>query len=188
MRMFNRNSLFRVLIEVNHPSQLESAKQRAIAVITERHDEEDVTCMTQDSVSGALTAILAVLTLALAGIAGISLSVAGIGIMNVMIVSVSERTPEVGLLRALGARRGQILRIFLTEAAMLSLLGGAVGLGTAWLATRVLELVYPKFPATPPVWAVFAALAVSLAVGLVFGVMPAMRATRLDPVEALARR
>ncbi|MEW6072792.1 MAG: ABC transporter permease [Planctomycetota bacterium] len=188
MRMFNRRSLFRVLVEVNSPAQIDLAKERTLAILAARHGEEDVTCVTQDSVAGALAAILAVLTLALAGIAGISLSVAGIGIMNVMLVSVSERTPEVGLLRAVGAQRGDVRLVFLAEAGMLAVVGGAVGLILAWVATRVLELLYPAFPATPPAWAVVAALLVSLVVGLVFGVLPAMRATRLDPVAALSRQ
>ena len=186
MRMFNRSSLFRLLVSVRAPSEIEDAKRRTLAVLTERHGEEDVTLITQDSVSGAFFAILTVLTLALSGIAAISLSVAGIGIMNVMLVSVSERTAEVGLLRALGARRPQVLAVFLCEAVLLSGMGGAVGLLLSWVATRVLVAWYPAFPAGAPAWAVVAAIGVSVLVGTVFGVHPAMQATRLDPVEALA--
>ncbi len=126
--------------------------------------------------------------MALGGIAAISLAVAGVGIMNVMLVSVSERTREVGLLKALGAGRRQILALFLTEAVLISSAGGLLGLALGWGAVRVLVAVYPALPATPPVWAVVAALVLSVVVGAAFGVLPARRATRLDPVAALGGR
>jgi len=188
MRMYDESSLFRILIQVSERADMEKTKERVKALLIERHGEEDFTCITQDSVSGTLSSILGVLTLALAAIAGVSLSVAGIGIMNVMLVSVSERTAEVGLLRAIGARRGAVRLVFLCEAALISVAGGALGLALAWLAARGLMIAFPSFQVTPPAWAVVAALVVSLAVGLVFGVMPASRATRLDPVEALGRK
>ena len=126
MQYFDRSSLFRVLIQVGVYTEIELAEQRVLVVIRERFGEEDVTCLTQDAVAGALSGILAVLTLAVAGIAAVSLTVAGIGIMNVMLVSGSERTSEVGLLRAMGARRGQILKLFLVEAVLLSSVGGLI--------------------------------------------------------------
>jgi putative ABC transport system permease protein len=188
MKMLNRRSLFRVLLQVRTHADLDRAKERAVRLITERHGEEDVTAITQDAVLGALTSILGALTLALAGIASVSLAVAGVGIMNVMLVSVSERTREVGLLKALGAGRRQILLAFLAEAVLISSAGGLVGLAVGWLAVRGLVFLYPALPATPPAWAVAAALSLSVAVGAVFGVLPARRATRLDPVAALAGR
>jgi putative ABC transport system permease protein len=114
--------------------------------------------------------------------------VAGIGIMNVMLVSVSERTREVGLLKALGAGRGQILAAFLAEAMLLSTSGGLLGLGVGWAVVQALVALYPALPAAPPLWAVAAAFALSVGVGAVFGVLPARRATRLDPVAALGGR
>ncbi|MDP6539149.1 MAG: ABC transporter permease [Planctomycetota bacterium] len=185
MQFFDRRSLFRVLIQVGVHTEIELAEERVLDVLAERHGEEDVTCLTQDAVAGALGGILAVLTLAVAGIAGVSLTVAGIGIMNVMLVSVSERTSEVGLLRAVGARRGQILALFLVEAVLLSSAGGLIGLAVSWLATRLVMLWYPTFPAEPPAWAVGASLLLSLIVGALFGVLPARGASRLDPVIAL---
>ncbi len=188
MRMFDRRSLFRIMIQVRQGANLEAVKARVIRLLAERHDEDDVTVLTQDAVVSTFSQILTALTLVLGAIAAISLSVAGIGIMNVMLVSVSERTREVGLLRALGVRRLQVLAVFLTESALLSAAGGLLGLAAGWGAVRVLVRIFPALPASPPVWAVAAALALSLGVGVLFGWLPARRAARLDPVEALAGR
>jgi putative ABC transport system permease protein len=188
MKLLNRRSIFRLLLQVRTHADLDRAKERAVRLIAERHGEEDVTAITQDAVLGALTSILGALTLALAGIASVSLAVAGVGIMNVMLVSVSERTREIGLLKALGAGRRQILLAFLAEAMLLSSAGGVLGLLVGWLAVKLLVAVYPALPATPPPWAVAAAFSLSVAVGGVFGVLPARRATRLDPVAALSGR
>ena len=188
MKMLNRRSLFRVLLQVRSPAELERAKTKVTRLLTERHGEEDVTCITQDAILTALNSILGALTMALGGIAAVSLAVAGVGIMNVMLVSVSERTREVGLLKALGAGRGQVLALFLTEAVLISTAGGLLGLAFGWGAVQALVAMFPALPATPPPWAVVAALVLSTAVGAVFGVLPARRATRLDPVAALAGR
>jgi putative ABC transport system permease protein len=189
MRLFNQRSLFRILIEVGVHAEIDAARAQVMGILKERHDnEEDVTVLTQDSVLSAFNRILGALTLALAGIAAISLSVAGIGIMNVMLVSVSERTPEVGLLKALGAPPRQILKVFLVEAVLLSAAGGVFGLLIGYAGSAVLGQAFPALPAHPPAWAVFAALAVSLLSGALFGVLPARRAARLDPVVALAGR
>jgi putative ABC transport system permease protein len=186
MRIFNRNSLFRVVLGVGAHHDVDAACARAVAILTERHGEEDVTCITQESVVSSLSSILTVLTLALGGIAAISLSVAGIGIMNLMLVSVSERTREVGLLKAIGADTGQILAVFLAEAILIASMGGLLGLTIGWASIRVLVLLYPAFPASTPLWAIAAALVTSVCMGAVFGVLPARRAARLDPVAALA--
>jgi len=188
MRMFDRRSLFRIMVQVRQGANLERVKARVVRLLSERHDEEDVTVLTQDAIVSTFSQILTALTLALGAIAAISLSVAGIGIMNVMLVSVSERTREVGLLRALGVRRGQVLAVFLTESALLSATGGLFGLVAGWGAVRILVRIFPALPASPPVWAVVAALTLSLGVGVLFGWLPARRAARLDPVAALAGR
>jgi putative ABC transport system permease protein len=187
MQLFDRSSLFRILIEAEPGASLESIKERARQVLVERHGEEDVTLLTEDAVKQSLSAILTALTMALGAIAAISLAVAGIGIMNVMLVAVAERTSEIGLLRAMGASRGQIRACFLAEAALLSSSGGLLGLTAGWLGTRLLVQIWPALPATPPAWAVWAALVLSLAVGTLFGWLPARRATKLDPIAALAR-
>jgi putative ABC transport system permease protein len=189
IRLFDRSSLFRILCEVHAQVDMEKAKRGVQRVIAERHDdEEDVTLLTQDSVLSSFSSILTALTAALAGIAAISLCVAGLGIMNVMLVSVAERTSEVGLLKALGATSGQVLGVFLAEAVLLSTAGGVVGLGGAMSVVAALRWAYPSFPIAPPWWAVVAALVVSVGAGALFGVLPARRATRMDPVDALGKR
>ena len=188
MRIFDRASLFRVLVEVRARDETDAVRREILALLERRHRAEDVTVITQGAMVAAFSSILDALTLALVGIASVSLAVAGVGIMNVMLVSVTERRAEIGLLKALGARDRQVLAAFLAEAAILSGAGGAVGVGVGAAAVRVFVEVVPSFPASPPAWAVAAAMAVAVLVGVVFGVWPARRATRLDPVTALVRR
>ena len=186
MRMFDRSGLSEIDADVTSHDQIEPVRTAVLAVLKERHEGvEDVTVVTQGSIVGSFTRILGILTAALAGIAAVSLSVAGIGIMNVMLVSVSERTAEVGLLKALGVTRAQVVAAFLVEASILSTAGGIVGVGFGYAGARAVRTLYPAFPMGPPDGAVAAAVLVSVSVGLVFGVLPAWRASRLDPVEAL---
>jgi len=189
MKMFNQSGLFRLLLEIRSHDEIPAAEESVRRVLMERHDgEDDVTMLTQDSVLATFGRILALLTAALVGIAAISLTVAGIGIMNVMLVSVSERRREIGLLKAVGVTARQVVAVFLVEAALLSTSGGVLGLAVAFAGTGLLRGLYPAFPAQPPPWAVGAALIVSISVGLAFGAAPARRASRLDPIVALARR
>ncbi len=184
--LFNQASLFRVLVQARHREAIPRARRAVLDIIRERHDgEDDITVITQDAMLATFDRIFTTLTLAVAGIAAISLAVAGILIMNVMLIAVSQRTGEIGLLKALGAPGGQILRLFLAESAMLSLVGATAGLllsaGGLLLAGRL----FPNFPMAAPVWAPLAAAGVALAAGLIFGVVPARRAARMDPVAAL---
>ena len=188
MRMFNQRGLFRIVADVGTHEQIPAARDAMVRVITERHGEEDITILTEDAVLDTLDAILGVLTAALGGIAAISLIVAGVAIMNVMLVSVSERTGEIGLLKALGARPGQIIAAFLSEAALLSSVGGVIGLLLGAVVCFALRHIWPSFPISTPLWAVAAAIAVSASVGLAFGALPARRAAALDPVAALQKR
>lgn len=185
MQMFDRTSLFRIPVEVRAVVDIAAAEANVTRILVERHGEEDFTLVTPDSILGSLSGILDVLTLALIGIAAVSLSVAGIGIMNVMLVSVSERTSEVGLLKALGARPRQITALFIVEAAILSTLGGLVGLAGGYAAVAAAARAFPAFPVAAPTWAAAAAFATSLLLGVVFGVLPARKAMELDPVTAL---
>jgi putative ABC transport system permease protein len=188
MRIFNQSSLFRILVEAAAHADIDDVRRDVLKTLMARHEgEEDVTILTQDSMLASFNRILGALTLSLAGIAAISLSVAGIGIMNVMLVSVSERTAEIGLLKAVGAAPRAIQRVFLVEAVLLSLAGGALGLAAGYLGAEILGHAFPALPARPPGWAVTAAIVVSFGAGVAFGVMPARRAARMDPVMALAR-
>ena len=187
--MFNSNTLFRILVEANGRDAIEPAKAQVAEIIRVRHEgEEDVTVITQDAVLATFDKLLGALTLAVAGIAAISLAVAGILVMNVMLVSVAQRTSEIGLLKALGATGATIRITFLTEAAMLSLAGAILGYLLGQAGALVLRQLYPAFPAYPPDWAVLAGLGTALATGILFGVLPARRAARLDPVQSLAKR
>jgi putative ABC transport system permease protein len=187
--LFDTHSLFRVLVEAKSKPDMYKAADEIRDIIKARHEgEDDVTLITQDSVVSTFDKILTALTLTVAGIAGISLAVAGVLVMNVMLVSVTQRTSEIGLLKALGATKRQLLWLFLTEAAMLSLAGAVLGVILGYLTLGVLQAFYPDFPMQLPAWALLAALAVSLFTGLLFGILPARKAAKLDPVAALAKR
>ncbi len=188
LTMYNKTSLFRILAQARDHDQMQSTRAKVIATLRQRHqDEEDVTVVTQDAMLTTFNGIFGALTAALAGIAGISLLVAGILIMNVMLVAVSQRTAEVGLLKALGAKPRQITLIFLTEAVLLAALGAMIGLAIGSGATAVMRKVLP-IEAVAPTWATIAAVVIALASGLIFGILPARKAARLDPVLALSRK
>ncbi|WIM05053.1 MAG: ABC transporter permease [Candidatus Nitricoxidivorans perseverans] len=187
--MFNTNTLFRILVEARSREAIGHAREQALETVKARHDgEEDVTAITQDAVLATFDRILGVLTYGVAGIAAISLAVAGILVMNVMLVAVTQRTGEIGLLKALGASGAAIRNAFLAEAALLSLAGAALGFLLGEGGALILRTFLPALPAYPPTWAVGAALATAMTTGLLFGVMPARRAARLDPVQALSKR
>src|SRR5690606_18681936 len=187
--LFNTESLFRLLIQTRSREALPRAQQAVVAAIRERHQgEEDVTVITQDALLSTFDRIFTALTLTLAGIASISLVVAGVLIMNVMLVSVSQRTAEVGLLKAIGATRRQITALFLTEAVLLSIAGALAGLAVGFAANWAVRGLYPALPLHAPFWAIGLALATALVSGVLFGWTPARGAAQLDPVAALAGR
>jgi putative ABC transport system permease protein len=187
--MFNTNTLFRILVEAKSRAAIEQARTQTREIIKARHDgEEDVTVITQDAVLATFDRILGTLTYGVAGIAAISLAVAGILVMNVMLVAVTQRTGEIGLLKALGAPGATIRNAFLAEAALLSATGACMGYALGQAGAFALRAALPALPAYPPDWAVAAALATALLTGLLFGVMPARQAARLDPVQALSKR
>jgi putative ABC transport system permease protein len=187
--LFNSAGLFRVLIQARSRDVMPAARRFVLDTFRERHHgEEDVTVITQDAVLKTFDGILGALTMALAGIAAVSLLVAGVLIMNVMLVAVSQRTQEIGLLKALGARRSQVLALFLTEAVYLAMLGAFAGLLLGFAGVWLLGSLYPDFTFRPPLWAVAGAVLTSMACGMLFGILPARHAARLDPVAALARR
>ena len=187
--LFNTSSLFRIMIQATGRDSVLLAKKAILKTIRDRHEgEDDVTVITQDALLKTFDRIFTALTLTVGGIAAISLAVAGILIMNVMMISVSQRKTEIGLLKAIGSPRDQILRLFLSESAILSLIGSLLGVALALFGTWVSLRLYPNFPVTIPWWALSAAIGVGLITGLVFGVLPARKAAALEPVEALSRR
>ena len=187
--LFNTSALFRIIVQANGRDVIPKAEKAILSIVRERHEgEDDITVITQDALLSTFDRIFKALTLSVAGIASISLAVAGILIMNVVLIAVSQRTAEIGLLKAVGSSGGQILSLFLAESAVLSLAGAGFGLVIAFFATWALARVFPSFPITVPIWALGAATGVSVLTGLVFGVLPARRAAHLDPVQSLARR
>lgn len=187
--LFDSPALFRILVQAPSRSALPAAKEAIRAVIRERHEgEDDVTIVTQDALLSTFDRILNALTLGVAGIAAISLVVAGVLIMNVMLVAVSQRTAEVGLFKALGASERQILGLFLTEALLLAGAGTVAGLMIAYTGVHLFNSQVDAFALVVPLWAPVAAVTVSVLTGLIFGLLPALRAARLDPVVALSGR
>ena len=186
--LLDTEGLFRILIEARDIDAIDRLRQYITTTIAKRHyGEEDVTIITQDAVLATFDKILAVLTLTVAGIAAISLVVAGILIMNVMLMAVAQRTAEIGLCKALGAGRLQIMALVVTEALLLSSIGGLLGIGFGFAGAWLTVQFYPALQTTPPLWAIGAALGTALATGFVFSLLPAQRAARLDPIQALAR-
>ena len=185
--LFNRPSLFRIGIEARNTWEMEQIKKDIIRIIKRRHQgKEDITVIRQDSVMKSFDNIFNVLTMALGSIASISLFVAGILIMNVMLVAVSQRQAEIGLLKAIGAKNNQINHLFITEAIILSGSGALLGLVLGHTVTQILKVAFPTFHFLPPLWASFVSLLVALISGVVFGLLPARRAAKLDPVIALS--
>jgi len=188
-QIFNTSAVFRILVEAEKLDSVQAARRDIIEIVKARHaGEEDITVVTQDALVATFDTIFNMITAGLAAIAAISLVVAGVLIMNVMLVAVSQRTGEIGLLKAIGARNRQIVALFLTEAACLSLLGAMVGVGVGAAGVALMRAVYPVLDFAAPVWASGSAVGVAIASGLVFGILPARRAATLDPVNALMRR
>jgi len=184
--LFNTQGLFRILIQARDQGTVQKARQDIIDSIRKRHDdEEDITVITQDALLSTFNRILRALTYTVSGIAAISLTVAGILIMNVMLISVSQRTAEIGLLKALGSPQREILGLFLAEAGILSASGAILGSLAGLLGVMALRGLFPDFPLAIPLWALAGAFTLALVIGVLFGVIPARRAARLDPVQAL---
>ena len=187
-RLFNVSGLFRVLVSLRDGVSVDDAKPRIEAAMREFHQGElDVTVVSPDSMLATFNQILVVMTLAVAGIGAISLLVAGILIMNVMLISVSQRTREIGLLKALGASSRDILRVFLTEAMLLTGTGAVLGIAFGLAVIKIACTLVPTIPFDAPLWAVTAAGVTALLTGLAFSWLPARRASGLQPVEALQK-
>ncbi len=186
MQLFNTSGLFRLFVQLQHPSQVDQVTARVEQLIQQRHGGElDITVITQDAVLGVFNDILKMLTLAVGAIAAISLIVAGILIMNIMLISVSQRTSEIGLLKALGASAAEIRLIFLSEALLLSALGALLGITIGFSLLWIGHSIWPEFPVAVPLWALLGALLLALFVAGLFAWLPASKAARLPPVLAL---
>jgi len=188
------NSVDMISVQVESSDKLESAQEEITTILRDTHniregEDDGFRVLNVASVAAQVTQVLGILQLVLAGIAGISLLVGGIGIMNIMLVSVTERIREIGLRKAVGAKRRDILTQFLIEAATLGLCGGAVGVGLGWVIVKIMSILATNagfpFAARLPGDAIALAAGVSIFVGLVSGLYPAIRAARLDPIESL---
>jgi putative ABC transport system permease protein len=185
-RLFNKDALVEIDLIFSEGVAAETVRAEVTRAMRERHGgDEDFTVITQKEMLGVLDRVLGIVSVAVGAIGGISLVVGAVGVLTIMWIAVNERTAEIGLAKALGASPRQILLLFLFEAAVLSLAGGALGVATGMGIAWLLPLAVPGLPVHTRVSFVLAALAVSLGVGLLSGVLPARRAAALDPVEAL---
>ncbi|MBV1932765.1 MAG: ABC transporter permease [Porticoccaceae bacterium] len=184
--LFNTEGLFRIFIELRGLQELDKSRQRITDLLKNRHDgEEDVTIITQDSLLSAFANILDTMTLTVAGIAAISMLVAGILIMNVSLIAVSQRTSEIGLLKALGLPARTVRLIFLTEAMMMAAGGALVGLVISQVLLFMARQTYPSVPFATPSWAMLGSITVAMFTALIFSAIPARRAANMVPVDAL---
>lgn len=181
-RQYGINSVARIDIAAKNTESLPLVTSQIKKTLLRRITLDDFSIQTADSIISTVSNITGVLSVALGGIAGISLLVGGIGVANIMLVSVTERTREIGLRKALGAKRTDILSQFLLEAIMLSLVGGVLGIALGLGASIVLSLFFVSV-VTP--WSIILAFGFSVLVGVIFGMAPAIRASRLSPIEAL---
>lgn len=185
MSLFNQGSLMEIDLLYQAGMQSKTIAEKTKKLLVGRHGSEDFTITTQEEMLDVLGSVLGIVTLAVGGLGAISLLVGGVGILTIMTIAVNERTPEIGLLRAIGAGRNQVLFLFIAEAVVLAAIGGlaglAVGAGGAWL----LGLLVPALPThTPWQYALYAEILAAV-IGLLAGVLPARHAAGLDPVEAL---
>ena len=189
MQRFPNEDRF-VIVAQARPGRKDDAEEEIRQLLrrvrhTPRGAEDDFGLTTADQIVKQLDRILDVVVLVSIALSSLGLLVGGIGVMNIMLVSVTERTKEIGVRKALGARRQDIVTQFLMEAVTLTALGGALGVGVAILLTLLLGVLVPALPSQVPGWAVGMGFGVSVTIGLFFGTWPAVKAAGLDPVEAL---
>jgi putative ABC transport system permease protein len=186
MQMFNLDELMEINVRFSHQGLTQGVEARIRRLLTDRHaGKEDFTITTQTAMLDVFDNVMSVITVAVAAIAGISLLVGAIGILTMMWISVNERVREIGLMRALGATGVQVRRLFLVEAVILTVVGGAIGILGGLSIADLLRVTIPGMPVYTPLRYLLAALVLSFVTGLLSGVVPAGRAASLDPVEAL---
>jgi putative ABC transport system permease protein len=187
--VFNIHGLFRVMMKIRDNYQVEEVKSQIAKRMQELHEgEQDVTIISPDAMLSTFDDILQALTLGVAGIAAISLVVAGILVMNVTLMSVKQRTAEIGLLKAVGAPAAQVRTLFLTEAALIASAGALLGMLVGLLLVAAGRKLYPAVPFATPAWALWAALGLAIGTALLFAWLPAQQAARLEPVDALGKK
>ena len=186
LRLFNSDKLYGIRASAKSRSRINDAVAELSEILKERHNgEEDFTIVTQVTMMESMGTILNMLTYALAAIAFISMLVGGIGIMNIMLVSVTERTREIGIRRAVGARQSDILKQFMIEAIVISVSGGLLGIFISMSITYTLYFFFPSFDMRPPFWIFPPAFFLSFFTGVVFGVWPARKAAHIQTIDAL---
>ena len=185
MQMFNKDTLMEVDVVFRETTTSADMRERIRQLLVRRHGDEDFTLFTQEDMLAALDKILSMMKLAIGGLGSVALVVGGVGVLTIMTTALKERTEEIGLLRAIGCTRRQILWIFLGEAVFLSALGGALGLTIVALLVIVLNIFVPGLPVTLQPFYMLMSLALSCGVGLAAGISPALRAASVDPIEAL---
>jgi putative ABC transport system permease protein len=181
-RIFGNENVQSIIVQAKNQEDVQAAIDDIERYLLNEMDEDDFSVADQSSLLETINQIIGVLTAALGGIAAISLVVGGVGIMNIMYVSVTERTKEIGLRKAVGAKPTDILSQFVIEAVTLSVVGGGIGIGIGLVGAAAINQF---FPAVVTFWSVLLAFGVSATVGIIFGVAPALRASRLDPIDAL---
>ena len=185
LELYNRDGLMEIHVSYAEEVPVARVVQAIKSQLRARHGREDFTITTQEDMLRTLSNILDILTMAVGALGGISLLVGGVGIVTIMTIAVAERTGEIGLMVALGAKRRTILGIFLGEAVTLSAIGGILGLGLGIGLAQLIHFLLPALPVHTPVNFVFLAEAVAVVIGLAAGVLPARHAAGLDAVEAL---
>jgi len=185
MEMFDREGVMEIDLLYEANSGSESITKNIQRLLIARHGSEDFTVITQDSMLEVLDSILEILTMGVAAIGGISLLVGSVGIITIMTITVAERTSEIGLLRAIGARRINILTLFVGEAILLSVLGGILGITLAVISVILIQFFVPGLPVEIAWYYVALALVLAIVIGILAGIAPAMRAASLNPLEAL---
>ena len=185
LNLFNKDTLFQIDMLYKEGTSVDTVVDGVSELLEDRHGKDDFTITTQQQMLDVLGQVLDVLTFAVAAIGGISLLVGAIGIVTIMTIAIKERTNEIGLLRALGAKQSQVLSLFLGEAIVLAAIGGLSGLALGIGIAQLLHFALPALPVHTPMLYVVLAEVIAVMIGLLAGVLPARRAALLDPVEAL---
>ena len=185
LTLFNREGLMEVDVVFSEGTTSAQMQERIKSVMMKRHGQEDFTLTSQDEMLSSMNRILSILTMGVAALGGISLLVGGVGIFTIMTTNLTERTAEIGLLRAIGCPRRQLLSLFLGEAVMLSLFGAFIGIVITAVVVAFLSVLAPAFPVQIQFSTLGLAIAVATITGLISGIWPAYKSSRLSPIEAL---